>query len=146
MQHNLDEQEAILKGEIADKVQKSEMQNLIKRNAIREVRNALKQADLDGFIITDLVFEIIDEVDSGYLEKVNEEAELDAQEKMDAENCDHDCTSMCRHNGCNCKCGEWHNELDAVDVATNVAERDASEARTREEMRGEDLSDELRGK
>ncbi len=24
--------------------------------------------------------------------------------------CDHDCTSMCRHNGCNCQCGEWHNK------------------------------------
>lgn len=22
--------------------------------------------------------------------------------------CDHDCTSMCRHNGCNCLCGEFH--------------------------------------
>lgn len=22
--------------------------------------------------------------------------------------CYHDCTSVCRHNGCNCECGEWH--------------------------------------
>ena len=22
--------------------------------------------------------------------------------------CYHDCTSMCRHNGCNCSCGEFH--------------------------------------
>jgi hypothetical protein len=22
--------------------------------------------------------------------------------------CDHDCTSMCRHEGCMCMCGEWH--------------------------------------
>lgn len=22
--------------------------------------------------------------------------------------CYHDCTSMCRHNGCNCECGEFH--------------------------------------
>ena len=24
------------------------------------------------------------------------------------ENCDHDCTSDCRHTGCNCDCGEFH--------------------------------------
>jgi hypothetical protein len=33
--------------------------------------------------------------------------------------CSHDCTSMCRHNGCNCECGEFHDvdrkqELDWV--------------------------------
>lgn len=25
-----------------------------------------------------------------------------------APNCDHDCTSNCRHVGCNCECGEFH--------------------------------------
>lgn len=24
--------------------------------------------------------------------------------------CFHQCTSMCRHNGCNCECGEFHSE------------------------------------
>jgi hypothetical protein len=24
--------------------------------------------------------------------------------------CDHICTSNCRRVGCNCECGEWHNE------------------------------------
>lgn len=24
--------------------------------------------------------------------------------------CHHDCTSMCRHNGCNCACGEFHED------------------------------------
>lgn len=37
-------------------------------------------------------------------------------------------------------------ELDAVDIEEAKRLAEASEARTREEMRGEDLSDELRGK
>jgi hypothetical protein len=24
--------------------------------------------------------------------------------------CDHICSGNCRRNGCNCECGEWHNE------------------------------------
>ena len=27
---------------------------------------------------------------------------------LDALECDHDCTSNCRREGCNCACGEWH--------------------------------------
>jgi hypothetical protein len=24
------------------------------------------------------------------------------------QDCDHQCSSNCRRNGCNCDCGEWH--------------------------------------
>lgn len=30
-----------------------------------------------------------------------------------SDRCDHACTSMCRHNGCNCDCGEWHDDGEA---------------------------------
>lgn len=26
--------------------------------------------------------------------------------------CDHNCTSVCRHDGCNCVCGEWHGDKE----------------------------------
>ncbi len=29
---------------------------------------------------------------------------------MSKQFCDHMCTSMCRNIGCNCECGEYHNE------------------------------------
>lgn len=39
------------------------------------------------------------------------DAEVMAEaEREDEEACDHICTSNCRRDGCNCKCGEWHKE------------------------------------
>jgi hypothetical protein len=29
-----------------------------------------------------------------------------------APGCEHDCTSDCRHDGCNCLCGEWHGSYE----------------------------------
>jgi len=38
--------------------------------------------------------------------KVGEE--LDAEQIEEIRSCDHMCTSNCRHEGCNCSCGEFH--------------------------------------
>ncbi len=27
---------------------------------------------------------------------------------VEAQDCEHECTSNCRREGCNCDCGEWH--------------------------------------
>ena len=32
--------------------------------------------------------------------------------QTDCSGCDHMCSSNCRRVGCNCDCGEWHNEND----------------------------------
>ena len=35
---------------------------------------------------------------------------IDPESIQDIKDCDHMCTSDCRRDGCNCACGEWHNE------------------------------------
>ncbi len=35
----------------------------------------------------------------------------DVPVNLHEENCDHQCTSSCRREGCNCECGEFH-EMD----------------------------------
>ena len=35
--------------------------------------------------------------------------------------CEHMCTSMCRHNGCNCEHGEWHEESAEENQTTKSA-------------------------
>lgn len=37
--------------------------------------------------------------------------------------CDHICTSNCRREGCNCDCGEWHEDQPAK-VVNELTERD----------------------
>jgi hypothetical protein len=39
-------------------------------------------------------------------------------------NCDHRCTGNCRRVGCNCECGEWHEEqTTSSDIADYIEER-----------------------
>ena len=35
------------------------------------------------------------------------------EEEEEKEACDHSCSGNCRREGCNCKCGEWHEEIEA---------------------------------
>ena len=30
--------------------------------------------------------------------------------------CEHDCTSNCRREGCNCECGEYHDTYEPKDI------------------------------
>ena len=47
---------------------------------------------------------------------------------MENTQCDHQCSSNCRRNGCNCDCGEWHMleeerlKVEAEDRAWNAFE------------------------
>lgn len=34
--------------------------------------------------------------------------------------CGHDCTSECKRTGCNCECGEFHNQIGEVEIAKPV--------------------------
>lgn len=40
------------------------------------------------------------------LDKIKREKQIDIED--DTDECNHECTSNCRRNGCNCKCGEFH--------------------------------------
>ncbi len=37
-------------------------------------------------------------------------------------NCDHDCTSDCRREGCNCLCGEYHDSATAEEIEESLAD------------------------
>ena len=37
-------------------------------------------------------------------------------------NCDHDCTSNCRREGCNCLCGEYHDSMTKDDIIEALAD------------------------
>ena len=37
--------------------------------------------------------------------------EDEVNELVDRHNCDHQCTSNCRREGCNCRCGEYHGDF-----------------------------------
>jgi hypothetical protein len=37
--------------------------------------------------------------------------------------CEHQCTSNCRRNGCNCLCGEYHGRLDVDEYNEIIKER-----------------------
>lgn len=37
-------------------------------------------------------------------------------------NCDHDCTSDCRREGCNCLCGEYHDSATAEEIKESLAD------------------------
>lgn len=37
-------------------------------------------------------------------------------------NCDHDCTSNCRREGCNCLCGEYHDSATAEEIQEMLAD------------------------
>jgi len=44
------------------------------------------------------------------IDKIIAEGERQREDDAIGEDCDHICTSNCRRVGCNCECGEWHNE------------------------------------
>ena len=40
-------------------------------------------------------------------------------------NCNHQCTSNCRREGCNCLCGEYHGQLDLEEYKEIVSDLNA---------------------
>lgn len=56
----------------------------------------------------------------------NKKVEIAVEEDEDTE-CDHECTSNCRRNGCNCNCGEYHIMCHICDDTGEVScdERDS---------------------
>lgn len=40
--------------------------------------------------------------------------------KKKQNNCDHICSGFCRYNGCNCECGEWHEENDNYEAEVEI--------------------------
>lgn len=72
----------------------------------------MKKEELDK--LEDATIEVAGDCGLSYVGK-NEDGELEFLGDQDAwdsfdevQNCDHDCTSNCRREGCNCACGEWH--------------------------------------
>lgn len=53
------------------------------------------------------------------------------------EACFHDCTSMCRHNGCNCTCGEFHQTPPADRPRAITADQEKIIAAAEKEMPAE---------
>ena len=39
--------------------------------------------------------------------------------------CDHQCTSNCRREGCNCLCGEYHGQLDLEEYKEIISDLNA---------------------
>jgi hypothetical protein len=51
----------------------------------------------------------------GYREKIEKE--------YSHPDCEHNCTSNCRREGCNCLCGEYHGKLDFSEYNEIIKER-----------------------
>ena len=63
---------------------------------------------------------------SPFLENlVKWEKELTEGTKYTHPDCNHQCTSKCRREGCNCLCGEYHGQLDLEEYKEIVSDLNA---------------------